>query len=93
MKGKQFLNFLSYVAVALIALALVCGKLLGWILNPNIVHILTLIAECIAYLIVAIYGFIYAKSKKNKAWIIVYIVCIVLIILFTSLVYVSIFKG
>lgn len=93
MKGKQFLNFLAYISVALIAIALVCARVLGWLLNAKIIYALTLIAEVIAYIIVAVYGFIYAKSKRNKAWLIVYFVCLILIIVFTSLVYVPIFRA
>ena len=51
MNGKQIVNFLAYISVALIAIVLIIGKLLGWLVNPNILNLLNMIAQIIAYII------------------------------------------
>ena len=83
--GKSFVNFMAYIAVAFIAVALVLGKLLGWLVNPAIVGALNLIAQIIAYAIAAVFAFYFAKSKKGSGWMIAYVVFVILIILFTVL--------
>ena len=83
--GKSFVNFMAYITVAFIAVALVLGKLLGWLVNPAIVASLNLIAQIIAYAIAAVYAFYFAKAKKSSGWMIAYIVFVLLIIVFTVL--------
>lgn len=85
MKGKQVVNFMAYISVALIAIVLIVGKLLGWLVNSNILNLLNVIAQIIAYIITAVYAFSYAKSKRNVGWMVAYIVFIVLIIVFVGL--------
>ncbi|MBE7076993.1 MAG: hypothetical protein E7374_03810 [Clostridiales bacterium] len=82
MKGKQFINVVSYVAVAFIAVALAAGKLLGWLINPQVLHVLTLIAQIIAYTITAVFAFYFAKSKRSKGWMIAYAVFVIIIVVF-----------
>ncbi|MBQ3048242.1 MAG: hypothetical protein IJD48_04445, partial [Clostridia bacterium] len=64
MKGKQFVNLLAYISIALIAVALLVGKILGWLISPNVVSVLNLIAQIIAYTITAVYAFMFAKSQR-----------------------------
>ncbi len=85
MKGKQVVNFMAYISVALIAIVLIVGKLLGWLVNANILNLLNVIAQIIAYIITAVYAFCYAKSKRNVGWMIAYIIFVVLIIVFVGL--------
>lgn len=85
MKGKSFVSFLSYIAIALIAVALVVGKLLGWLVNENVLKALILVAQIVAYTITAVYAFGFARSKKSIAWMIAYIIFVILIIVFTGL--------
>ena len=86
MKGKQFVNFLAYISIALIAVALFLGKILGWLISPNIVNALNIVAQVIAYSITAAYAFIYAKSKRSNAWMVAYIIFVIVIIVFMVLV-------
>ena len=83
MKGKQLVNFLAYLAVGLIAIALILGKLLGWLINPQVLAIMNLVAQIVAYTITAVFAFCFAKSKRNKGWMIAYLVFVVVIIVFT----------
>lgn len=85
MKGKQFVNFLAYISVALIALALIFGKLLGWLINPSILNIMNLVAQIVAYAITAVFAFFFAKSKRNIGWMVAYIIFVIAIIVFLIL--------
>lgn len=93
MKGKSIVNFLAYISIALIAVVLVVGKLLGWLINDNILNVLNLIAQIIAYVITAVFAFSFAKSKKKIGWMVAYIIFIVIIIVFTGFNFGAIFKG
>lgn len=89
--GKSFINLMAYVAIAFIAVALVLSKLLGWLVNPVIAGSLTLVAQIIAYGITAVFGFAFAKSKKGAAWMVAYVIFIVLIVVFTILNFTALF--
>lgn len=93
MKGKSIVNFLAYISIGLIAVVLVMGKLLGWLVNPNFLSVLNLIAQIIAYVITAVFGFFFAKSKKSMGWMVAYIIFVVIIIVFTGFNFGAIFKG
>ena len=62
------------------------GKILGWLISPDVVNILNLIAQIIAYTITAVYAFMYAKSKRSIGWMVAYIIFVVVIIIFMILV-------
>jgi len=87
MKGKQFVNLMAYIAIALIAIALILGKILGFWFDSGsaVIVAMDLIAKCIAYTITAVYAFMYAKSKKSIGWMIAYIVFVIAIIAFMIL--------
>jgi len=86
MKGKSFVSFLSYIAIAFIAVALILGKILGAVgLSSTVVGALNLIAQIIAYAITAVYAFAYAKSRKSIGWMVAYIIFVVAIIIFLVL--------
>ena len=86
MKGKSFVSFLSYIAVAFIAIALILGKILGAVgLSSTVVGALNLIAQIITYAITAVYAFAYAKSRKSMGWMVAYIIFVVAIIIFLVL--------
>ena len=86
MKGKSFVSFLSYIAIAFIAIALILGKILDAVgLSSTVVNSLDLIAQVIAYAITAVYAFAYAKSRKSMGWMVAYIIFVVAIIIFLVL--------
>lgn len=83
MKGKGFVNFMAYIAVAFIAVALVLSKIFSSFPKlSTVTGALTLIAQIIAYTITAVYAFFYAKSKKHIAWMIAYVLFVIAIIVF-----------
>lgn len=83
MKGKGFVNFLAYFAVAFIAVALILTKIFSAF--PKLLAVanaITLIAQIVAYSITAVYAFYFAKSKKHIAWMIAYVLFVIAIIVF-----------
>ena len=86
MKGKGFVNFMAYIAIAFIAVALILGKIFAAVgLSSTVVGALNLIAQIIAYAITAVYAFAYAKSRKSIGWMVAYIIFVVAIIIFLVL--------
>lgn len=87
MKGKQFVNLMAYISIALIAVVLILQKIFGvWFESGSAVLVaMDLIAKVIAYAITAVYAFFYAKSKRNIGWMIAYIVFVIAIIVFLVL--------
>ncbi len=86
MKGKGFVNFMAYLAVAFIAVALILTKIFSvFEVSNTITSALTLIAQIIAYTITAVFAFFYAKSRKHIAWMICYVLFVVAIIVFLIL--------
>lgn len=86
MKGKGFVNFIAYIAVAFIAVALILGKIFSAFTKlAAVTSALTLIAQIIAYAITAVFAFYYARSKKHIGWMIAYIIFVIAIIVFLVL--------
>lgn len=86
MKGKGFVNFLAYLAIVLVALALILEYVLGALgVSATVVGAMSTIAQFIAYAITAVFAFYFAKSKKNIGFMIAYIVAVILIVVFLFL--------
>ncbi|MBO5954493.1 MAG: hypothetical protein J6Q13_00810 [Clostridia bacterium] len=86
MKGKGFVNFMAYIAIAFIAVALILGKIFSAVgLSSTIIGALNLIAQVIAYAITAVFAFYFAKSRKHIAWMICYVLFVIAIIVFLVL--------
>jgi len=71
---KKFMNFIAYVAIMFVAIAITIGHI--W----SDISVLRNIAEIIAYAITAVSAFYYARSKQHPAYMICYVVAVVLII-------------
>lgn len=86
MKGKSFISFISYIAIAFIAVALILSKIFSAVgLTSSVIGALNLIAQVIAYSITAVYAFGFAKSKKSIGWMVAYIIFVIAIIVFLVL--------
>ena len=86
MKGKQIVNFFAYIAIALIAVALILSRLFaGLEISATVVNVFNLIAQIIAYAITAVFAFYFAKAKKSIGWMVAYIIFVICIIVFTCL--------
>ena len=80
-----FLNMLSYLAIVGVGIAL----LLSWLLNmvgvtAQIVSALNILAQALAYFVVACYSFSYARARGTW-WLVVWAITIVLIVVFLVL--------
>ena len=83
---KNFVNFMAYISVAFIAVALILGRILGaFDLNPKVISSITLIANIISYAITAVFAFYFAKTRNHIAWMICYVIFVVAIIVFVIL--------
>ena len=86
MKGKAFVNLMSFIAIAFIAVALLLSKILGaFEITSKIVPALELIAQIIAYTITAVYAFAFVKAKRSMGWMIAYVLCVIVIVVFLVL--------
>ncbi len=86
MKGNGFVNFLAYIAIAFVALALVLAQVFSWLgLSATFITAMELIAQIIAYAITAVYAFYYAKSRNSFGWMIAYVIFVIVIIVFLVL--------
>jgi len=79
------LNMLSYLAIVGVGIAL----LLSWLLNmvgvtAQVVSALNILAQVLAYFVVACYSFSYARARGTW-WLVVWAVAIVLIVVFLVL--------
>lgn len=81
MKGNKFVNFIAYLAIAFIALALLLELIFSKVgLSSSVTVAMNTIAQVIAYAITAVFAFFFAKEKKNVWWMLSYIVAVILII-------------
>ncbi len=75
---KRVVQFIAYVALILVLISLAVGKIF-----PATAYVCGQIATITSYVITAIVAFMYAKSKRNPVFMILYIaVVITLIIMF-----------
>jgi hypothetical protein len=75
---RKIVNFIAFCGVILVALSLTIGKI--W---PSVAYVTNMIAGIIASVIMAISAFYFAKSKRNVGYMIVWIICAVIILVFT----------
>ncbi len=71
---KKFINMLSFIALVAIAASLALSFI------PAIAGPFKMVAELLAYAVVAVYAFMFVKSKRYFVWHIVYWVSLVLLI-------------
>ena len=79
------LNILSYLAVVFVGIAL----LMSWLLNlvgvtAQVVSALNILAQVLAYFVVACHSYGYARAR-GRGWLIVWVVAIVLTVVFLVL--------
>ncbi len=86
---KGFANFLAFVAVVLVGLALILSQL-PFIKETAVGPAISLIAQALAYSLVSYYAFLYARSKRSWVYIVIWIVALVLIAVSIGLVSVNI---
>ena len=73
---KKFLNLLAFIAVVAVAFSLLIGTLFG----GEVATAFSIVAQCIAYFVTAVYAFYYVSAMRNTAITIVYILAVIAII-------------
>lgn len=81
LKMKQFFNALAFVALAISGLALVISTILGRLnVAQDVVSILKNISYCLAFVVTAISAYRYVKTKRSTAWLVIYILCVIFVV-------------
>ena len=80
--GKRIINMLAFIGLFLIALALILAKLLGVFgISASVTDAIQMVGECIAYVVTAIYSFLFVRRQRNVWWWVAYIVSVVVVVL------------
>ena len=79
---RSFMNFIAYVAICCVGVALVLSKVLPF---PALAGAFEKVAQILAYAVTAVSAFYYTRVKRHWAFIAVWLVAIVLIIVFMCL--------
>lgn len=81
-KFKGFVNMLAFIGIVAIATVMLLRLVFGELFNgsPDFVNALDIIAECIAYVVTAIYAFYFVYARHCLAYTIMYVVSLILII-------------
>ena len=79
---KKFMSMLAFVAMFMVAFALLLAKLLGVFgVSANITGAILKVGECLAYIVTMVYAFNYVKGKRSPWWWVAYWVSVVVIVL------------
>lgn len=73
---KKFLNLLAFIAIFAVAVSLLIGRIFG----GDVAHAFSLVAQCIAYFVTAVYAFYYVNAMRNTVLTIIYVVAVVAIV-------------
>ena len=75
-KFKKTLNMFAYVGVVFLGIVLLLHSLMDY----KIMQYIAVFAELITYTLITIYAYFYVRTKKHIAYMIVYIIAVVLIV-------------
>ena len=81
LKLKKLIQAVAYYAVMFLAVALFI-KILNWGVLNDLAGVLEVIANALAYILIAISALFYVKTKRNVLYMITYIASVVLIVIF-----------
>jgi len=82
-KTSRFMNFLAYVAIIFVGIALIISLIFNWADgSAEVARAFEIIANLLAYIAVGFYSYFYARSKRNIWFLIAWVVAVVLIIVF-----------
>lgn len=81
LKFKKFLNALAFVALAISGIALIVALILGKLNTAlGFANALRQVAYCLAFVVTAVVAYGYVRTKRSVAWLVVYILCVVFIV-------------
>ena len=78
---KRIVNMFAFLGLAFIAFALLLTQVLSWIgVDFQVLHYIQVVGEYIAYVVTAIYAFVFVRSKRNVWWWVAYFVAVAVIV-------------
>ena len=78
MKFRKFINCIAYIGIVFLAFSLLLNAIPGKF--GNWCSILVTIAMCIEVAVGLIYAYLYSRSKQQFAFMIVFMICVLIII-------------
>ncbi len=78
---KSLMYLVAFIGLVLIAVSLVIVKI-----APSVAGACSLIANVIAYSMVAFFSFFFVRSKRNPVFLITWIVCLVIVVVMMILI-------
>lgn len=72
---KSLMYLVAFIGLVMVAISLAVGGI-----APSVASACSLIANIIAYSMLAFFSFYFVKSKRNIAFLITWIVCVVLVV-------------
>ena len=82
LKLKKTLNVFAYAAVVFLGISLLLNYF-------NITTIFADMANIIAYIIISVFAFFYARTKRHFAYMIIYVISVLLILLMVILPFIT----
>lgn len=85
---RSTLNIISYISVFCIGIALTLNYVFRKVSldgGVRIANAFGTVAECLAYLVVSVYSFYFARTKRNNIYIIFWAIAVALIVVFKIL--------
>lgn len=81
LKMKKFLNAMAFIVLVISGIALVVSLVLGKLnAAQNFANVLKQIAYCLAFVVVAIVAYGYVRTKRSTAWLVIYVVCVIFVV-------------
>lgn len=78
---KRVVNMFAFVGLTFIAFALLLTQVLNWVgVSMDVLNWFQRVGECIAYVVTAIYAFVYVRTKRNVWWWVAYAVALTVIV-------------
>lgn len=78
MKFRKFVNCVAYIGIVFLAIAMLLSAIPGKF--GNWCNILVTIAMCIEVAVGLIYAYLYARSKQQFAFMIIFMICALIIV-------------
>ena len=77
---KKFVSFSAFIGTIIVAIALTLQVILSHLgTSVNVINIMRMIGEIIAYVVTIITAYYYVRIKRSPVWMIIYAICATLI--------------
>ncbi len=76
---KKFFNAMAFVALIIAGIALMISKIFFGA-NGDVSRILNSVAYTLAFVVTAFCAYFYVRTKRNVAWLIIYIIAVIIVV-------------